>query len=74
MSRLRITYYAEGHRNGCKVTLHDVCGMVYDDFIIDANRWNLCGGASGQEAYHLGNSTHQIPRGKLGKCALYRNS
>ena len=40
MSRLRITYYAEGHRNGCKVTLHDVCGMVYDDFIIDANRWN----------------------------------
>ena len=29
MSRLRITYYAEGHRNGCKVTLHDVCGLVY---------------------------------------------
>lgn len=42
MSKFRITYYAEGHRNGCKVTLHDVCGMVYDDFIIDANRWNLC--------------------------------
>lgn len=35
MSKLRITYYAEGHRNGCKVTLHDVCGLVYDDFIID---------------------------------------
>ena len=39
MSKLRITYYAEGHRNGCKVTLDNVCGMVYDDFIIDANRW-----------------------------------
>lgn len=26
MSKFRITYYAEGHRNGCKVTLHDVCG------------------------------------------------
>ena len=35
MSKFRITYYAEGHRNGCKVTLHDVCGLVYDDFIID---------------------------------------
>lgn len=42
MSKLRITYYAEGHRNGCKVTLHDVCGLVYDDFIIDANRWYSC--------------------------------
>ena len=42
MSKLRITYYAEGHRNGCKVTLHDMCGLVYDDFIIDANRWYSC--------------------------------
>ena len=42
MSKLRITYYAEGHGNGCKVTLHDVCGLVYDDFIIDANRWYSC--------------------------------
>lgn len=41
MSKLRITYYAEGHRNGCKVTLHDVCGMVYDDFIVDANRTSV---------------------------------
>ena len=42
MSKLRITYYAEGHRNGCVVTLHDVCGLVHDDFIIDANRWYSC--------------------------------
>lgn len=61
MSRLRITYYAEGHRNGCKVTLHDVCGLVYDDFIIDANRWNLCGGASGQEAIILATARIRYP-------------
>ena len=42
MSKLRITYYAEGHRNGCKATITEVCGQVYDDFIIDANRWFRC--------------------------------
>lgn len=44
MSKLRITYYAEGHRNGglCLVTLRDVCGQIYDDVIIDAHRWYSC--------------------------------
>ena len=42
MSKLRITYYAEGHRNGCKVTISEVCGRVWDDFIIDADRWYRC--------------------------------
>lgn len=29
MSKFRITYYAEGHRNGCKVTLHDMCAVWF---------------------------------------------
>lgn len=61
MSKLRITYYAEGHRNGCKVTLHDVCGQVYDDFIIDTNRWNLCHTSSDQEAIILATARLRYP-------------
>lgn len=60
MSKLRITYYAEGHRNGCKVTIHDVCGMVYDDFIIDANRW-YCSSASEREAIILATARIRYP-------------
>lgn len=61
MSRLRITYYAEGNRNGCKVTLHDVCGRVYDDFIIDTNRWNLCHNSFDQEAIILATARLRYP-------------
>ena len=60
MSKLRITYYAEGHRNGCKVTLHDVCGLVYDDFIIDANRWYSCSNSE-REAILLGTARIRYP-------------
>lgn len=42
---LRITYYAEGHRNGCKVTLSNVCGRTYDDCIVASSRWYGCNSA-----------------------------
>lgn len=61
MSKLRITYYAEGHRNGCKVTLHEVCGWIYDDVIIDANRWYFCSSASEQEAILLATARIRYP-------------
>lgn len=34
--KLRFSYYVEGRKNGCKCTLNDVCGKVYDDFLIDS--------------------------------------
>lgn len=72
MSKFRITYYAEGHRNGCKVTLHDVCGLVYDDFIIDANRWNLCSRASEQEAIILATARIRYPEVNWERAAVVR--
>ena len=61
MSKLRITYYAEGHRNGCLVTLAAVCGgRLYDDFIIDASRWYSCS-ASEKEAILLATAHIRYP-------------
>ena len=48
---LRITYYAEGHRNGCKVTLSDVCGRTYDDCIVALSRWHGCNSAREKESF-----------------------
>lgn len=47
--KLRITYYAEGRMNGCKCTLADVCGNVYDDFLIDFNTWSRANTGPAQE-------------------------
>lgn len=60
MLKLRITYYAEGHRNGCKATISEVCGRVWDDFIIDADRWYRCT-KSEQEAIMLATARIRYP-------------
>lgn len=39
---LKISYYAEGHSNGRKVTLYDFCGHTYDEFTIELGRWQHC--------------------------------
>lgn len=72
MSKLRITYYAEGHRNGCVVTLHDVCGLVHEDFIIDANRWYSCRTASEQEAIMLATARIRYPEVNWERAAVVR--
>ncbi len=51
---LRITYYAEGHKNGSRVNLNDVTGSVFQDFLIEESRWNRAGTARGQEEIILG--------------------
>ena len=58
---LRITYYAEGHRNGCKVTLYDVCGRTYDDCIVASSRWYGCNSAREQESFLLNIARRDYP-------------
>lgn len=58
---LRITYYATGWRNGCRVTLANVCGNTFDDFYIDSNRWYLCNSAAEQESLLLGIARRDYP-------------
>lgn len=61
MSKLRIRFYAEGWRHGCKVTLGEVCGNTYDDFIVDSFRWNTCHTPQEQEAVMLGVARVRYP-------------
>jgi len=58
---LKITYYAEGRRNGCKVTLHDVCSHTYDDFTVDLRRWQSCNSSREQEILILGIARRDYP-------------
>ena len=58
---LRITYYAEGHRNGCKVTLNDVCGRTYDDCIVASSRWYGCNSAREKESFLLNIARRDYP-------------
>lgn len=40
LPKLRITYRAEGWRNGCRMTLADLNGgRTFEDVIIDNERW-----------------------------------
>lgn len=58
---LRITYYADGIRNGCATTLNDCCGNTYDDFVISADSWNRCNTAKDQEDLLLSIARRDYP-------------
>ena len=57
----RITYYAEGHLGNRKVTLVDVCGKTFDDFVIDEMRWHHANTPREQEAIILGVARREYP-------------
>lgn len=58
---LRITYYAEGRLNGSRITLNDVSGSVYQDFLIEASRWYRATNVHEQEAIILGVARREYP-------------
>ena len=65
--KLRITYYAEGRMNGCKCNLANVCGNVYDDFLIDFNAWTRAHTGPAQEEIILRMARRDHPEADWGK-------
>lgn len=59
-----ITYYAEGHRNGSKVTLADVCGHTFDTFTVSERRWYGCNTPRDEESLILGVARRDYPEVK----------
>ena len=61
-TKLRITFNAEGHfSDGRKAVISEVCGSVWDELIIDSDRWYRCNTAQEQEAILLGTARNRYP-------------
>lgn len=58
---LRISYYAEGHKNGRKVTLYDCCGHTFDSCVVAESRWRSCNTAREQESFLLNIARRDYP-------------
>ena len=58
---MRITYSADGHKNGNHVTLYDVCGSAFATTSVSESEWGRCDTPREQESFLLNIARRDYP-------------